>query len=218
MVYGSTFFLPSIWQRIFLLGMLLQGLFTPVYSVALTGDAFDCPANSKENLPVLPANDVRYYTSTGRIEFSSEAPLEIIKGWSDELRGVLESSGAFAFSVSMNTFQGFNSGLQQEHFKENYLEIDRFPKAVFEGQFIELPNLSTPGTYQIRVRGRLEIHGISRERILPGTLQVEANGSISINTQFQIPLQDHDIGIPKIMHQKIAEAVSVTVKANLRKP
>ena len=160
----------------------------------------------------------RFYTSNGRIEFSSDAPLELINAWSSELRGVLESNGKFAFSVAISSFDGFNSGLQREHFKENYLEITRFPKAEFEGELIEVPNLTKVGTYPIRVRGRLEIHGISRERIIPATIKVNTDGSLSIETNFQIPLRDHNINIPKIMHQKIAESVLVIVQVNLKKP
>lgn len=154
----------------------------------------------------------RYRCEDGRIDFTSDAPLEVIKAGSNDLRGVLESDGKFAFTVMMASFEGFNSGLQKEHFRENYLEIARFPKAEFSGEFIGTIVLHRPGTYSARVRGQLLIHGISRERILPITLTVMPDGKINANAQFQVPLRDHDIGIPKIMHQKIAESIQVQVE------
>jgi len=157
----------------------------------------------------------RYTSSRGRIDFVSDAPLESIKAWSNDLRGVLDRSGNFAFSVTMASFEGFNSGLQREHFQENYLEIVRYPKASFEGHIIEYPNLNTPGTYPVRVRGQLTIHGVTRERILPGSLQVMPDKSLEISAEFDVPLQEHNISIPKIMHQKIAESIRVTVKCRL---
>ncbi|GEM_PF-1291507 len=160
----------------------------------------------------------RFVSTSGRIDFVSDAPLEIINAWSVALRGLLEPSGAFAFSVNMASFQGFNSGLQRQHFQENYLEISRFTKATFEGHLIESPELSKPGTYPVRVRGQLTIHGVTRERILPGSIQVMPDKSLELSTTFDIPLLDHGINIPKIMHQKIAESVRVTVNARLAVP
>jgi polyisoprenoid-binding protein YceI len=163
-----------------------------------------------------PWNQQDRYTSVkGRIDFVSDAPLESIKAWSDDMRGVLDRSGNFAFSVSMASFEGFNSGLQREHFRENYLEISRYPKAAFEGHLIEQPNLNSPGTYPVRVRGQLTIHGVTRERILPGTLRVLPDKSLEISAEFDVPLGEHNITIPKIMHQKIAESIRVTVQARL---
>jgi hypothetical protein len=37
----------------------------------------------------------------------------------------------------MQTFEGFNSALQREHFNENYIESNRFPDASFNGKIIE---------------------------------------------------------------------------------
>ena len=56
----------------------------------------------------------------------------------------------FAFSVKMNSFMGFNSPLQREHFNENYVESDVFPDAVFVGKIIEEVDLTLDGTYEIR--------------------------------------------------------------------
>ncbi|MBI1194023.1 MAG: hypothetical protein GC205_12765 [Bacteroidetes bacterium] len=174
-------------------------------------------SQSAEN-PGVNNQDDRFLSTSGRIDFVSEAPLESIKAWSDELRGVLEFTGAFAFSVSMSSFEGFNSGLQRQHFQENYLEISRFPKASFEGHLIERPDLSRPGTYPVRVRGQLTIHGVTRERILPGSIQVMPDKSVKLSATFDIPLRDHGVNIPKIMHQKIAESVRVAVNARLVVP
>jgi hypothetical protein len=60
------------------------------------------------------------------------------------------------------------------------------------------------------------VHGVSRERILPGKLTVKGN-QLMIFAQFSVPLQDHDISIPKIVHKKIAEEIQVTVAAKLIK-
>jgi hypothetical protein len=68
----------------------------------------------------------------------------------------------------------------------------------------------------VRAKGKFSAHGRSRERIIPGRLVIKGN-RITISAQFSVPLQDHDISIPKIVHQKIAEEIQVEVLAELLK-
>ncbi len=53
----------------------------------------------------------------------------------------------------MESFQGFNSTLQREHFNENYIESDKYPEARFSGKVIEDIDFSKDGTYIIRAKG-----------------------------------------------------------------
>src|SRR3954463_10509801 len=79
-----------------------------------------------------------FSVKTGKISFKSEAPFETIRATSEDLKGLLEiEKKLFAFKVRMDSFDGFNSGLQKEHFNENYLESNKFPEAVFNGKIIE---------------------------------------------------------------------------------
>ena len=39
---------------------------------------------------------------------------------------------------------------------------------------------------------------------------------IVVDTTFDVPLEDHDIKIPKVVNQKIASVIMVEVKANLK--
>lgn len=158
----------------------------------------------------------RWMANDGTVAFRSEAPLELIEARSTDLRGVLGTDGRFAFAIALNSFEGFNSGLQQEHFRENYLETERFPRATFEGRMIDPPAWPLEAPEEVRVRGELTVHGISRERILPVRLEPDGEGGVAARADFQIRLDDHDIGIPRIMHQKIAETIGVEVRVRLR--
>jgi hypothetical protein len=162
-----------------------------------------------------PAED-RWMANDGTVDFRSEAPLELIEARSSDLRGVLGTDGRFAFALAMNSFEGFNSGLQKEHFRENYLETERFPRATFEGRLIDPPAWPLEAPEDVRVRGELTVHGVSRERILPVRLEPDGEGGIAARSTFLIRLDDHDIGIPRIMHQKIAETIEVDVRVRLR--
>lgn len=158
-----------------------------------------------------------YSTVSGTVFFRSDAKLELIEAKSVLLKGILKpQSGEFAFSVTVDSFEGFNSALQKEHFRENYMESDRFPKCTFEGKIIETDNVAKPGNYEVRAKGTLNIHGVTLERIIKANL-VTTEGQIKVRAIFTVFLSDHGIGIPKVVHQKIAEEIYVEIDAVFRK-
>lgn len=160
-------------------------------------------------------NAAVFYTESGEVSFLSDAPLEKIEATSTQLKGVIEpSSGKFAFSVSIISFLGFNSPLQREHFNENYLESKHFPKATFSGKIIEQIDFEKDGIYQIRAKGKFDVHGVSKERIIKSELQIKGQ-EISIISDFVVILNEYNIIIPKIVHQKIADEIKVKVSATL---
>lgn len=154
-----------------------------------------------------------YQSSVGTITFISNAPLEIIKAGSEDLRGIIDfDKKEFAFSVDMTSFQGFNNPLQREHFNENYMESNQFPNSTFLGKIIEDIQPDEIGIYAVRAKGKLTIHGVEKERIINSELHISEN-HITVYSNFTVLLNDHNIRIPKIVHQKIAEEIEVEVKA-----
>src|SRR5688572_4970867 len=76
----------------------------------------------------------KYFTKEGRAQFVSKAPLEEIEAVNKKVTSVLDAStGQLEFSVLMKAFE-FQKALMQEHFNENYVESDKFPKATFKGK------------------------------------------------------------------------------------
>ncbi|MEM8909935.1 MAG: YceI family protein, partial [Bacteroidota bacterium] len=137
-----------------------------------------------------------YKSTSGEAYFKSDAPLEVIEARSTQLRGIIDASKyTFAFSIPIRSFEGFNSPLQREHFNENYLESDKFPKATFLGKMIEKIDLSKDGNHEVRAKGQLQIHGIVTERIIKSQLEVKA-GQLFIRSAFTVLLKEHDIKIP----------------------
>lgn len=150
-----------------------------------------------------------------RVSFMSDAPLEVISAKSSKLRGVIDTAKqTFAWSVDVRTFEGFNSPLQREHFNENYMESKKYPKASFSGKLIEKIDFRKNGTYTIRTKGQLNIHGVDQERIIKCLIEVLGN-KIKVQSTFTVLLVDHNISIPKVVYQKIAEEIVVSVNAEL---
>lgn len=156
-----------------------------------------------------------WYGKDGEVSLKSDAPLELIQAGCEELEGYLRTTdNSFAFRMHTICFEGFNSSLQQEHFHENYLESDQYPTTSFTGKFIEDIRTLGNGDHDVRAKGELEIHGVSAERIVRCHLNI-ANDKIILNSQFIVPLAEHDIRIPQVVHQKIAEEIEVQVKIEL---
>ncbi len=157
-----------------------------------------------------------FFTDSGHIKFTSYAPLEYIQASSDELAGILNINDlSFSFTVPMVSFQGFNSALQRTHFNENYIESEKFPNSTFKGKIIEEIDFTTPGTYQIRAKGLLNVHGINNDRIIRCVIQVET-GKITVESNFTVPLDEHKIKIPSIVQQKIAEVIDVSIRFEMK--
>ena len=165
----------------------------------------------------LVAQDGMYTGKAGTVSFTSDAPLELISAQSTQLSGAINpETNGIAFSARINSFQGFNSSVQREHFMENYMESTKYPVATFSGKLIETIPFSEQGQYDVRVKGVLNIHGVSMEGIIPGTLIISKD-ALEIHATFTVPLKDHDINVPKLLSQKIAESIYVQIDMTLEK-
>lgn len=158
----------------------------------------------------------RYFTKTGKITFVSKAPLEDIESQNKTVTAVLDAkSGALQLSVQMKSFE-FEKALMQQHFNENYLETDTYPKAEFKGVVTnnESVNYNQNGTYPVKVKGRLTLHNVTKELEIPGTIKVE-NGKLEALSTFAIQLSDYKIAIPSAVKNKVANAITITVDTKL---
>jgi polyisoprenoid-binding protein YceI len=157
----------------------------------------------------------KYTARNARIDFTSEAQLELIKAASNTVRGLIDpTTNQFAFTIDVSSFQGFNSTLQREHFNEKYMESEKYPKATFTGKIIEQIDFLSDGTYDVRAKGDLDIHGVKQTRIIKGKILVK-NGTLKVNAAFDVPLSDHNISIPTVVSQKIATQIKVQFEASM---
>ena len=152
----------------------------------------------------------------GYIYFKSNASLEVIEAESNKLASAINiKDKTFAFIININSFEGFNGALQREHFNENYMETGKFKTAQFTGKIIEDIDFSKDSVWQVRAKGILSIHGVEQERIIKSAIVVHYN-TVKIESEFTVLLKDHNIKVPKVVHEKIASEITVTVKAELK--
>src|SRR5687768_9453319 len=106
----------------------------------------------------------KFIDRAGRASFFSSAPLEDIEAHSNQDGSIFDvQSGEIAASVLMRSFN-FRKALMEEHFNENYIESDKYPKATFKGNVSNLTDLdvSKRGKYTLNVTGDITLHGVTR--------------------------------------------------------
>jgi len=158
-----------------------------------------------------PAGKV-YLTHTGHIWFFAGTSMEDINADSYQVASNLNpSTGEMAYSVLIKGFQ-FRRALMQEHFNENYMESDKYPKSTFVGKISDINsvNFDKNGTYKVNVSGNLNIHGVTKTITAPGTLTVSAD-SVYARSTFKVALKDYNITIPSVVKDKISETVQIHV-------
>jgi polyisoprenoid-binding protein YceI len=152
----------------------------------------------------------RYFTKTGTISFKAGTPLEDIDALNKSVTSIFDvSTGQIEFAVLIKGFE-FRRGLMQEHFNENYMESEKFPKATFKGKFADISKISfsKDGSYPTKVNGTLEIHGVKKEVEIEGLIKV-ANGVVTSSSDFKVLLADYNITIPGAVRDKISPTVDV---------
>lgn len=156
----------------------------------------------------------RYFTKNGKVTFYSKTPMENIEARNSNAVSVLDkNTGQLEFSALARGFE-FEKALMQEHFNENYIESDKFPKAVFKGKLSDVSKVdfAKDGKYNISVAGTLTIHGVTKDITAPGTITIEGT-NILASANFSLVPEDFNISIPAIVREKIESNLRVEVLA-----
>lgn len=154
----------------------------------------------------------RLYCKEARISFFSKTAMENIVAQNNKALCVWDTAtDKYEFSVLIKGFE-FDRALMQEHFNENYMESDKYPKAAFKGVLRPENSISLRGngSYKVTAVGILTIHGVSKPVSLPATILVN-NGMISSRANFTVLLSDYKIVVPAIVSDKINRQISISV-------
>lgn len=158
----------------------------------------------------------KYFTKSAQVDFYSETPIEKIEALNKKGTCVLDcNSGAVEFAVLIKAFQ-FEKALMQEHFNENYMESNTYPKAVFKGKLKDFDyskNLNGE-TQTFDVVGEITIHGVTQPLTTKVNMTFSEN-TINCTSSFEIEVADFDIKIPSVVKDNIAKVVEVTLNAPL---
>lgn len=171
---------------------------------------------SKEvaSLASSPAH-VELQNDAGSIEF-------LATGWPSALRihgkgagpdGTLTVRGTAvsgSIGVDLGTLET-GIGLRDRHMKEQYLQVDRYPRAVLTLSRLDIklvPGGSAFGPVTVPFEGMLLLHGV--EKPVNGQARISRDDArVTANAVFSIKLGDFGIDVPKYLGITVAEKVEV---------
>jgi hypothetical protein len=159
----------------------------------------------------------KFKTASGEISFNASTPLEDIVATNNKTNAIFDTeSGDFAAVLLIKEFD-FPNDLMEEHFNENYLESEAYPKGYFSGS-VENYNWDrlseSPELYKIR--GKLTIHGVTKDVSEDIELSKTSNGLL-LKSMFILKPQEFNIKVPRIIFKKIAKEVETTVHFEMYK-
>lgn len=150
----------------------------------------------------------RYLTKNGAINFFSKTVLEDITADNNQVLSIIDATkGTMAISILMKSFL-FKKALMQEHFNENYVESDKYPKATFTGAILNFDAVNETES-MVNLKGILTIHGISKEIIIDANM-AKTNKAILVDGEFMINLADFEVEIPAVVAKNIAKNIKVS--------
>jgi polyisoprenoid-binding protein YceI len=160
----------------------------------------------------------KFYTKAGNIKFDATAaksPEKIVAENHASVCVLDTKSGAIQFSVPMSGFE-FEKALMQEHFNENYVETKLYPKSEFKGtiNYNSGVTYAKDGTYKVKVKGTLNMHGLSKEVETEGEILVQ-KGKITAKAAFTVLLNDYNIKIPGVVADKVGTQARIEVDCPL---
>lgn len=172
------------------------------------------------------------------VSFTSDAPVELIVGKTNKIKGNVVLDDSFdlskppleaSFDVDLASIDT-GIALRNEHMRDNFLETAKFPKATFKVKSISAtPNvLKDRQRVTVKAQGDFTVHGITVAKSVPVDVTYFKNcpatqskfencDLIQIKSTFPVPFKDHKIKRPEIVFQKLADTVFVTIAATARK-
>jgi len=158
----------------------------------------------------------KYFTKSGKIYFNASAKMEKVEATNHSTVAVIDTkTGNFQMAVMVKGFE-FEKALMQEHFNENYVESDKFPKSEFTGQITNNGeiNYKKNGTYPAKAKGKLLLHGQSKDVEAIGKITVQ-NGKLLLDADFMILLSDFKIDIPGLVKENISNETKISVECQM---
>ncbi len=164
--------------------------------------------------------------SEAAVTFDSKAPLESFQGRTSAVTGrlildpdELNDSVDIRLEIAVDSFDT-GMALRNAHMRENHLETDRYPLAIFESHILiqpHSPRFVEGRELEFEVEGNLTLHGVVREMVLPVRvtwIAKEDEPLLIIKSSFDIKLSDFKINRPKFLMMKLNDVVQV--RMNLR--
>ncbi len=159
------------------------------------------------------------------VKFISDAPFEDFEGitsqidgyvfWKDERfdENIDKAASRLYFEVELATMKT-GIGMRDRDMREDYLETDKYPRAVYDAKIIAIDPLGN-NSYRVTAEGDFSIHGVSQPREIIATVEMEQN-DFHVVSAFTVNLKDHNIKVPKLLFLRIGEVIKIELDFHLK--
>ena len=156
----------------------------------------------------------KLYTKTGITQFKGSVdafePVEAINQSTSVVFNA--DTNEIAALIFIQAFE-FKVALMQEHFNENYMESQDYPKATFKG-FVTGFDYHKKQESETTINGTLTIREQSRSISIQGVFE-RAGNTMILRSKFFVKPEDFGIQIPNIVRPKISDSIEVSLKYEL---
>ncbi len=169
-------------------------------------------------LATVNMNAQKVFTKTGTVYFSATSALEKIEATTKKAVGVIDlATGKMEVQLLVKSFH-FEKALMEEHFNENYMESGKFADSKFSGDITNFKdvNLKKDGTYNVKVTGKLTLHGVTKDVQSDGTVTIKGGTVTGAKSAFVIKVADYNIAIPGAVKDKIAKEAKISIDLALQ--
>ena len=172
-------------------------------------------------LLVLNLSAQKFFTKDAKINFDATNASSPEKIAAVNPKGTLvidAATGKMEAAVLVKGFR-FEKALMEEHFNENYMESNKFAKATFSGDVVDFKknvNLTKDGDYTATVKGKLTMHGITKDVETKGVITVKGGKITASKSSFKAPLADYKIDIPSVVRDKIGNDAKIDISGTLQ--
>lgn len=168
-------------------------------------------------LCIISSAQDKMISKSGKITFEASVPaFEEVKAINNGVTFILNAkTGEIASLALMKGFR-FKVALMEEHFNENYVESEKYPKATFRGKIDNFDAISLNATAKdYTIKGKLELHGKSKDINVTAKIRKIDTG-IEIISNFFVNASDFDIAIPSVVKSKVSNKISVKLEATVK--
>ena len=168
---------------------------------------------------VLNLSAQKFFTKDAKVNFDATSSIEKIAAVNSKGSLVIDAAtGKMEAAVLVKGFH-FEQALMEEHFNENYMESNKFPKSIFTGEVVDFKNavnLSKDGNYTATVKGKLTLHGVTKDVETKGIFTVKGGAITTSKSSFKVLFADYNVGIPGLVKDKIAKEAKIDIAATLQ--
>lgn len=165
-------------------------------------------------IPSLAVADLQKIGANASASFTASGPAGLsIEGKTADM-SLVEQGGILEFTVRL---AGLDTGisLRNKHMREKYLEVQKFPAAVFKVQrsAIKLPAAGTTATSG-STNGQLAIHGVTKS-VAVSYKVTRVRAGFDVEGSMRLNIRDFGINVPSYLGVTVKPEIDVMVKLSV---